>query len=369
MATFHSRPPGTPAEQLPPWPDAWTTGEGALPDALLTVLPSAPSRLARLSGGRNSAVYLVECGERGRFAVKRYARPGPSGLDRLEVESGALRFLEETSRGGPPAPTPKVVAVNRGSRVAVYEYMPGQPVTAPQVRDVDLALAFVDRLRGLSAQPRARFLPPAAEASFCLAELRATVARRLDRLDTVPEESPEQRAMHRFLAATVRPLAETALQQAKAAFPAPQTASLAWPQRTLSPSDFGFHNAVRAPGGGLTFLDFEYFGWDDPAKLGADFLLHPAMTLSRELRQHFARGLCALFGPSLASRLRALGPAYGVKWCLILLNEFTEPGLARRRLSGSREDRRRLQAEQLVKAERLADQAAANAVAACLAEG
>src|SRR5439155_21002106 len=55
-------------------------------------------------------------------------------------------------------------------------------------------------------------------------------------------------------------------------------------QRTLSPSDFGFHNALRQADGRIIFLDFEYFGWDDPAKMIADFLLHPAMELSAELK-------------------------------------------------------------------------------------
>ena len=43
-------------------------------------------------------------------------------------------------------------------------------------------------------------------------------------------------------------------------------------ERSLSPSDFGFHNAIRRADGRLAFVDFEYFGWDDPAKLVADFL-------------------------------------------------------------------------------------------------
>ena len=37
-------------------------------------------------------------------------------------------------------------------------------------------------------------------------------------------------------------------------------------QRTLSPSDFGFHNALLRGGREWVFLDFEYFGWDDPGQ-------------------------------------------------------------------------------------------------------
>ena len=48
----------------------------------------------------------------------------------------------------------------------------------------------------------------------------------------------------------------------------------------LSPSDFGFHNALRGNNGKIIFLDFEYFGWDDPVKLCCDTILHPGMRLS-----------------------------------------------------------------------------------------
>ena len=51
----------------------------------------------------------------------------------------------------------------------------------------------------------------------------------------------------------------------------PET-ELAPQHRCLSPSDFGFHNALLRGRPGVpgardwVFLDFEYFGWDDPAK-------------------------------------------------------------------------------------------------------
>ena len=49
--------------------------------------------------------------------------------------------------------------------------------------------------------------------------------------------------------------------------------------RALSPSDFGLHNAMRDEDGRLRFIDFEYFGWDDPVKLVSDTALHPGSEL------------------------------------------------------------------------------------------
>ena len=67
-------------------------------------------------------------------------------------------------------------------------------------------------------------------------------------------------------------------------------AALPSAQRTLAPSDFGFHNTLRYANGALAFVDFEYFGWDDPAKLTADIMLHPGRPLSAPQRQRFSDG-------------------------------------------------------------------------------
>ena len=86
-------------------------------------------------------------------------------------------------------------------------------------------------------------------------------------------------------------------------------------QRTLSPSDFGFHNALKRPDGRLAFLDLEYFGWDDPAKTIADFLLHPGMELSLPLRTHFLHRAIESFPtvPGLLLRVRVVYLLFALK--------------------------------------------------------
>ena len=37
----------------------------------------------------------------------------------------------------------------------------------------------------------------------------------------------------------------------------------------------GFHNAVVQCNSKVKFIDFEYAGWDDPAKTAADFIFQP----------------------------------------------------------------------------------------------
>jgi hypothetical protein len=92
----------------------------------------------------------------------------------------------------------------------------------------------------------------------------------------------------------------------------------------LIPADFGFHNAIRATGGGLRFIDFDYFGWDDPVKLTADFVLHPAMSLSRAEKETVITRLATARSEDsqFLQRLETQLPLYALRWTLILLNVF-----------------------------------------------
>jgi hypothetical protein len=103
-------------------------------------------------------------------------------------------------------------------------------------------------------------------------------------------------------------------------------------KQTLSPSDFGFHNCLKGNDGSLTFIDFDYFGWDDPVKLTADFIWHPAMNLNTEIKEKWQEAMLVLFSHDnqFESRLSAAMPIYGLRWAMIVLNEFI-PGFAKRR--------------------------------------
>ena len=113
-------------------------------------------------------------------------------------------------------------------------------------------------------------------------------------------------------------------------------------QRVVSPSDFGFHNCLVTDAG-LRFIDFEYAGWDDPAKMACDFFYQPEVPVPQPFLPGFIERVEAV--------VRLLLPVYGVKWCCIMLNEFLPMGDTRRafaRADISLESRR---ADQLRKVE------------------
>ena len=59
-------------------------------------------------------------------------------------------------------------------------------------------------------------------------------------------------------------------------------------QLRLSPVDFGPHNMIFKTDGTIIFIDFEYFGWDDPIKIVSNFVFHEgSIGLSRENKEYF----------------------------------------------------------------------------------
>ncbi len=301
-------------------------------------------------GGGNNRLFKVEAFDGAAYALKTYATAHDDGAERLDAEFRALLFV--WSHGLRSVPRP--FAIDTSSGCALYDWIEGGPPGRPRTDDIDHALDFVSALCALSVAPDAAFLPPAREACFSGAEIVRQVAARRHRLG---QAAPRPPALASFLEGLFDPSWQAACREVRADaaasgidFIGPLESRLC----TLSPSDFGFHNTVRRIDGSLAFLDFEYFGWDDPVKLVSDFLLHPGMSLEAGLRRRFLSGAQAIFSGNrdFGARLRLYYPLFAYRWCLILLNEFLPERWERRALAG-RESREEASARQLEKARRM----------------
>jgi hypothetical protein len=89
-------------------------------------------------------------------------------------------------------------------------------------------------------------------------------------------------------------------------------------------------------------------------KLTADMLLHPGRTLPVAQRARFRRSAERLYGEdrSFAQRLRAYLPLFGLRWVLILLNEFIPERWQARALVGGGERWSDIKARQLAHAKK-----------------
>lgn len=302
------------------------------------------------SSGRNSRIHYVESGGR-RFALKRYPASSGDPRDRLGCEAEALRLMARHGIGN----VPRVIAVDAERRSALLTWIDGDPLGSITEGDVGAAAAFLDALHALRAAPEADGLPFASEACLSGAEIERQVRARYTRLHALGAGEPELAA---FLDSSFSPALERALIYARAKMTAAGLdfmAELPRALQSLIPADFGFHNALRRQDGTLAFLDFEYFGWDDPVKLTADFLLHPGMALDAGQRRRFDASARLRYreDPGFDARLDALLPLFGVRWVLILLNEFLPDRWEQRVRAGMSLDWGEAKRRQLVRARAL----------------
>jgi thiamine kinase-like enzyme len=253
--------------------------------------------------------------------------------DRLEVEFSGLQFLWENG----VRCIPKPIGADRDYRCAIYEYIDGEKVISQEITDsdIDYVVAFLTRLKKLTMARGSKCLPPASEACFSVRDIVKTIDLRLNRLLSSQNIEAQYIELHEFLKTELLPSfvgitkwCKSYLKKSKMSF----ISKLAFKERTLSPSDFGFHNTIRRNNDQIVFIDFEYFGWDDPAKMISDFLLHPAMVLQNNLKQRFIINIINHFEDSnhLKRRIEIIYPLLGLNWCLILLNEFIPEHFLRR---------------------------------------
>ena len=101
----------------------------------------------------------------------------------------------------------------------------------------------------------------------------------------------------------------------------------------------------------MRFLDFEYAGWDDPAKMVCDFFCQPAVPVPLHFYDDVVGRVAAVSGgSSLPQRIGLLLPVYQLKWCCILLNDFLPLGRRRRSFAGGTAAQEEQKARQLQKA-------------------
>ncbi|MGP1397589.1 MAG: phosphotransferase [Inquilinaceae bacterium] len=309
-----------------------------------------PSGLEQLSGGRNNRVFRLELVDGDAVILKSYYRDDHDPRDRLSAEWDFLTFA--WSKGARNVPRP--IARDDATGIGIYGLLEGRKLTTDAIASthIEQAATFICAInRG--DRPR-EALKPGSEACFSIADHLGKVDRRMAGMGTLDPQAPYAEAAAALITDTLIPgwqkvkagIVE-ACAKASLALDAPITER----EVIVSPSDFGFHNALWDDRKGLGFLDFEYAGWDDPAKLAGDFFNCPEIPVPARYFDMFVETLCWRLdlGETALTRMVMLRDVYRLKWACIILNDFLPHDDARRRFA-DQGDRAARCAAQLAKA-------------------
>jgi Ser/Thr protein kinase RdoA (MazF antagonist) len=286
-----------------------------------------------LAGGANNKVYRAETAS-GPVVLKLYFTHPQDKRDRYVSETYFLRHIRDAKVEN----APRLLAWSDADKACLMSMLPGRPAEPADVGEsaVDQAMRFFE---ALNAEPPHLNLPDGSEACFSINQHLGTVSKRLENLKFIADETELHHQARRLVETEILPAwvdTETGLAKAIAGAGLDPSTELPRNLRCVSPSDFGFHNAMIDDANRFSFIDFEYAGLDDAAKMVGDFFNQVSrpvpVSLFTEVRSRVL-GVCK-GDPDLGSRIDLLLPVYAFKWIAIVLGIFQPVGGSRRAFAG-----------------------------------
>jgi hypothetical protein len=301
-------------------------------DTSLNLQGRTYTNLSPLQGGRNNRVFHA-FGPSGNVLIKQYFFSPSDKRDRLTSEFLMLSFLREQGVMNIPEP----ILSDTTSHTGIYQFIQGSHVDVNAISEQDVILfsELLNKMYYLRNAPDAQKLPQASEACFSIKEYVLKIKKRFALFSQLVSVDSITTKMSAFILDNLLPFLNKIVSQVESN-ESLYTKALHSSLHTLSPSDHGFHNAIRNSDGMLYFIDFEYAGWDDPVKMVCDALLQPDKPVPEKFYPLFLKNVEQVMDPidHFTNRIEYVYPLLGIKWCLIMLNEFLPSSESRRKFAG-----------------------------------
>jgi thiamine kinase-like enzyme len=304
-----------------------------------------------LKGGKNNQTYKIDLKTGNCYVVKKYFKHPQDLRNRQNAEFLFTKYANEVA----PNFVPKVFLCDAINGITLFEYLDGYTITDKDFTggEVKRATDFVNILNNKDLRKKEIQLPNASEACFTIKDHLDLIDSRIYALQKALNECGDQDASE-FIDELARYWDELKRSIFQYCADSVIQIDLALPieDRCISPSDFGFHNAIKDSLGTIRFIDFEYAGWDDPAKLVGDFFAQLEVPVQEKFVEDFIESVSYNFSGENEFKIRAklLLPVYKIKWCCIALNVYLPAHLSRRLFANPLLDTVGLKAEQLAKA-------------------
>lgn len=299
-----------------------------------------------IGSGPNRRSYKIRT-NRNTYFVKSYSLRHEDPRKPWINEFRSLNFLIHHHFDNIPVP----ILLDEEKKISVFSFINGSHFDVNEISqaDIDKVLAFFVELQKYRSSALEHNIQSASEAFFSIDDHLHHIHERLTKLSL-----SKHRAFAEFfkgeLTTTWSEVKDLVVSEAKQSdYDISQT--LPSSSRVLSPSDVGFHNILKEEKTGkLIFIDFEYFGFDDPIKMMCDFMLEPALPLPKSLKNMWIKKFSIALNLTAndQARFKLLYPIISFKWCLIVLNVFlngAEESILRKQLEKSKEMIEGLQTE------------------------
>ena len=321
---------------------------------LKRALNTSITTLQTLPSSGNNRIYNIKTESNQEYVEKKYLQLESDSRPRLQAEFENLNALWKL--GFRNIPQPFVKEENR----AVYSFIEGAPVKSVGRKEINGVISFLCRIsdssKNLQSFPDRR----AADSRSCLGDYIDQIEKRYDRIILGAKNSEWEKETNEFMERCVLPHKEFIFNKFYDFI-----GTLGWDahrpfhenEQMFCPSDLGFHNILANPKNKseLFFLDFEYSGWDDPAKLMADFFHHVGQSVTWEHKWYLLEQFAGhrKQDPDFLKRWEAVIDLIGLEWVLIVLNVIDPNEMKRKRFANPNLDAGRFVKSRLAKANQM----------------
>jgi hypothetical protein len=297
-----------------------------------------PLRILKREG--NNRLFQGSSPENSSLILKSYSNNKEDERKRGVKETKAYNLLEKHGLTN----TPKLIFHDSNLNFSCLSYIEGQIGTEVEYQPWmgDKMVEFMLKLNEVYLNDSSSPYEYATDGRNSFADYTTIIERRFAAIREGIEHSNELKT---FFLPTINELAEYKVkvfeQFASGASKLSNFMNTPFErsQLTLSPSDFGLHN-MKVDQKEVFFLDFEYFGVDDPAKLWADFYHHIGFELAKEERLRLIKRYAASTPCNgFSTRIQLVEPLIQLEWVLIVLN-ICQKGTLERKLHTNPEEKR-----------------------------
>ena len=287
-----------------------------------------------IPGGANNRVFRIHVEGRSYF-LKCYRRHPEEPLDRLSHDWSFSSFAWQNGFRNVAQPLVK----DEANALGLFGFVDGKRLAPYEIESNHLqdAAGFFRDLNRFRRQSEAAALPFSYEAGFSVDAILSRIDSRVQMLQQIIPSSPASEAALALFQNSLQPKWNSTCEAVTRQYsPSDRGAELSTEERCLSPVDFGLHNTLALPDGKLLFHDFEYAGWDDPARMACDFFCQMQLPAPKEFADEFLTAAFAEFlnPEEVRQRASALWPAFRIHWICTVLTDFLPPSLTRPRYAG-----------------------------------
>lgn len=271
---------------------------------------SANSDIKRVTNGVNSNVFVIS--DQSKKYILKFYRKDNNSPTRLEREVSALELFHANGIKN----VPELLSHSKRLNCSLLSFIPGENIFQFSQDYIVHFQSFFKKILSLSNGLDKGVLN--LNAIDCCMEINTINSQIESRLTNLRKENNIQ--------------IDTLLNQIEEIFQfvARQIKMLNNNFNNLKPIlstvDFGINNAI-IKNKEFHFIDFEFFGWDNPIHLISDTISHPANNLNIHEQSALLDAIleCYTIPEELEEILKAFNGVnllFDIKWCLIMLNPF-----------------------------------------------